>query len=63
MQCVVTLHDRTTIEAFARKNTFLHLFELADLDDRFWPHTVWYGWSDAGSLDQLALIYTALSPP
>lgn len=63
MQCVVTLHDKTTIEAFARKNTFLHLFELADLDDRFWPHTAWYGRSDAGSLDQLALIYTALSPP
>ncbi len=60
---LVTLHAKADIEAFARKNTFLHLYEIGDLDDFYWPHTVWYGWRKGDQLQQLALIYTALSTP
>jgi GNAT superfamily N-acetyltransferase len=60
---LVTLHAKADIEAFARKNTFLHLYEIGDLDDFYWPHTVWYGWCKGEQLQQLALVYTALSTP
>jgi len=39
---VVSLHDKVEIEAFVRRNPLRHLFELGDLDERYWPHTVWY---------------------
>jgi ribosomal protein S18 acetylase RimI-like enzyme len=59
LQRLVSLHDKAEIEAFARKNPAIHLFELGDLDDFFWPYTVWYGWRDeGGELRQLALLYT-----
>lgn len=40
--------DRETIEAFLRRDSPLHLYEIGDLDPLFWPKTTWYGaWSDA----------------
>ena len=62
-QRLVSLHDKAEIEAFACQNPFLHLYELGDLDDFYWPHTVWYGWQVEGHIQQLALLYTALSTP
>ena len=35
----ICLHDQTTIEAVLRRNALLHLYELGDLDDLFWPYT------------------------
>ncbi len=60
---VVTIHAKAEIEAFARKNPFLHIFEIGDLDDFFWPYTLWYGWQEHGELQQLALIYTQFDTP
>ena len=36
------LHDKKEIEAILRQNVFLHLYEIGDLDDFFWPYTSWY---------------------
>lgn len=36
----------------------LHLYELGDLDDFFWPHTTWYALGDA-----IALLYAATELP
>lgn len=60
---IVSVHNKAEIEAFARKNPFLHIFELGDLDYFFWPYTVWYGWREQGEIQQLALIYTPLETP
>lgn len=60
---VISVHAKADIEAFARKNPFLHIFEIGDLDDFFWPHTIWYGWRNQGEIQQLALIYTPLETP
>lgn len=54
---------REPIEAFLRRDTDLHLYELGDLDPFFWPRTRWIGaerWVGAersGSLAALAMVY------
>src|ERR687884_613926 len=60
---VVSLHSKQEVEAFARRNPLLHLYEIGDLDDFFWPYTVWYAARDEQGLRQLALLYTDLSMP
>lgn len=37
----IRVRDRAIIEAFYRRDPWLHLYELGDLDDFFWPHTEW----------------------
>lgn len=63
MPQIISLHDKNAIEAFVRRNPFLHLLELGDLDDFFWPFTVWYGWQVGDVVQQIALVYTAMSTP
>jgi len=60
---LVSLHEKRDIEAFLRQNLFTHLFEYSDLDDRYWPHTIWFGLIDGGDLRQVALLYTGLPTP
>lgn len=48
---------------FLRQNTFLHLFEIGDLDDLFWQYTTWYALKDDQQLKQLVLVYTGTKVP
>ena len=50
--------DRATIRQRLLAEPALHLYELGDLDDFFWPHTRWYARGDA-----IALVYTASELP
>ena len=59
----VCLHDKSAIEQFLRRNTWLHLYELGDLDDFFWQYTTWYALKNAGELQELVLLYTGLELP
>ncbi|MCA9643702.1 MAG: GNAT family N-acetyltransferase [Polyangiaceae bacterium] len=64
MNQVVETSDRAAIERFLRRDPFLHLYELGDLDPFFWPHTRWFGWMDeANELQALALLYTGTDLP
>lgn len=55
----ICLHDKPTIEAFLRQQTFHHLYEIGDLDDFFWQYTIWYALQDQyARINQLALLYT-----
>ncbi len=63
MAKIVCLHAKDQVEAFARRNPFLHLYTLGDLDDFFWPHTTWYALQEGESVQQLVLLYTDLSLP
>ena len=60
---VMCLHSQQEIEAFLRRNPFLHLYSLGDLDDFFWPYTTWYALKDQQQITQLALLYTGTSLP
>ena len=60
---VIHLHDKSRIEAFLRKNVYLHIYSIGDLDDFFWPDTVWYGWEERGEIQAVALIYTGSVDP
>jgi len=60
---VIHLYDKNRIEAFLRKNVYLHIYSIGDLDDFFWPDTTWYGWEKAGEIQAVALLYTASDDP
>lgn len=63
MAKITCLHAKSEVEAFCRRNPFLHLYSIGDLDDFFWPHTVWYAWRDGDQVQQLALCYTDCAMP
>ena len=56
-----SLHDKAQIEAFLRKNVYLHIYSIGDLDDFFWHNTVWYAAKDGHDIQALVLLYTV--PP
>lgn len=51
-------HDKARIRAALRRDAALHVYELGDLDDFFFPRTTWYAHGDA-----VALVYAAPSGP
>ncbi len=59
----VQLHDRAQVEAFLRRDVWLNLYQLGDLDDAFWPHTTWYARVEGGAVSALALMYAGLTLP
>lgn len=60
---VVCLHAKDQIERLLRRNPFLHLYAIGDLDDFFWQHTTWYGLQDSGQLRHVALLYSGTAEP
>lgn len=59
----IWLHDRAEILAALSADRALHLYALGDLDDFFFPHTLWYALEDEGRVRQLVLVYTGASLP
>lgn len=59
----VCLHDKHTIERILRKNTCLNIYGIGDLDDFFWPHTVWYASKKDASVTDIALLYAGSTVP
>lgn len=60
---VISLHRKDQIEPFLRRNAFLHIYALGDLDDFFWPYTTWYALQDHGEIQGILLVYTAFDTP
>jgi ribosomal protein S18 acetylase RimI-like enzyme len=60
---VVSLHRKDEIEPFLRRNVYVHVYALGDLDDFFWPFTTWYALEDGGELRAVLLLYTAFETP
>jgi ribosomal protein S18 acetylase RimI-like enzyme len=60
---VETLTNNIEIERYLRRDAGLHLYELGDLDDFFWPHTVWYAAREQGTIHSLAMIYSGTDLP
>jgi ribosomal protein S18 acetylase RimI-like enzyme len=55
---LIETRDRDRLRALLARDAELHVYELGDLDDRFWPHTRWWVRGDA-----VVLLYAALEPP
>jgi RimJ/RimL family protein N-acetyltransferase len=55
-------HDKRILEQILRRDTFLHLYEIGDLDDFFWPYTTWYALEGEPS-QPLLMIYTGMPLP
>ncbi len=55
---MIELQDREALERILRRDAELHLYELGDLDDFFFPHTRWLANGDA-----IALVYAASDLP
>jgi ribosomal protein S18 acetylase RimI-like enzyme len=60
---VVSLHSQEVIEPVLRRNVYLHLYALGDLDPVFWQHTTWYGLEEHGSIAAILLLYSAPQTP
>jgi ribosomal protein S18 acetylase RimI-like enzyme len=58
---VRVISDPAEIATFTHAEPWLHLYELGDLDARFFPHTRW--WGIGAPLRALCLLYTASDPP
>lgn len=59
----VCLHDKQLIEAILRGNTYLHLYEIGDLDDFFWQYTTWYALKEQQRITLVALLYSGVGLP
>jgi GNAT superfamily N-acetyltransferase len=59
----ICLHDKDEIERLLRHdNVYLHLYEIGDLDDLYWPHTTWYTLPQK-SPKPVLLLYSGLALP
>jgi ribosomal protein S18 acetylase RimI-like enzyme len=59
----VILHDKARIAAFLQRNPALHDYQIGDLDDFFWPYTIWFGLEEGAELRELALLYAGTGAP
>jgi ribosomal protein S18 acetylase RimI-like enzyme len=59
----ICIHDKAVIEKFLADEPGLHIYEIGDLDDFFWPYTTWYASEDAGQIQELALVYHGAGSP
>jgi ribosomal protein S18 acetylase RimI-like enzyme len=60
---VVELRDRDRIAGWCGRRPGVHAYALGDLDDRFWPHTRWFGLETDDGLAQVAFLYHEHDPP
>lgn len=59
----VSLHEKEQIYQRLKKEVYLHLYSIGDLDDFFWPRTIWFGLLDGKQLRQVALLYLGHDMP
>lgn len=65
MDCLkaICLHDKKEIESFLRRNVYLHIYGIGDLDDFFWPYTTWYAWKKDKEIQAITLLYSGRTLP
>jgi hypothetical protein len=54
--------DKREIYNFLSRTPDLHLYTIGDLDDFFWPDTVWYALYENNEIVSIALLYSGMSP-
>jgi GNAT superfamily N-acetyltransferase len=56
----ICLHSKKQIEAFLRKNVYLNIYAIGDLDKFFWQRTAYYALKDGNEIQAIALLYAEL---
>lgn len=59
----ICLHSKEEIESFLRKDLFLNIYCIGDLDDFFWSHTLWFAKKHNKKLEAIAMLYTGAEIP
>jgi ribosomal protein S18 acetylase RimI-like enzyme len=54
----VFLHEKSSIAKFLTQDALLHLYELGDLDNFFWPYTTWIADQKDAEIQSIILVYT-----
>ena len=57
------IHDKHAIENFLREDPMIHLYEIGDLDDFFWPQTRWIALASGEDLISILLLYEDFRMP
>jgi ribosomal protein S18 acetylase RimI-like enzyme len=57
------IHSKKEIYDFLSQAPDLQIYPIGDLDDFFWPHTVWYGIYVTGEIQSIAMLYAGMTPP
>lgn len=60
---IISLHDKERIYQSLKKDPYLHIYSIGDLDDFYWPQTIWFGLLEGEQLTQVALLYRGLDMP
>lgn len=60
---LVRLDDRHLLARYFRQDIFLHLYDLGDLDDFYWPRTVYFGFQTEKAVDKVSLLYRSEALP
>ncbi len=63
MAQLIEIDDKARLAAFFAQDLPLHIYELGDLDDFYWPNTTWFGWERRGELCAVALLYVGTNMP
>jgi len=58
-----TLHNKSEILQFLISTPELQVYSIGDLDDFFWPKTIWYSLKDSNEIKAIALLYVGMSTP
>jgi ribosomal protein S18 acetylase RimI-like enzyme len=57
------LHDKTSILSFLKENSGVQIYSIGDLDDFFWPKTIWFALNEADTIKSIALLYLGMDIP
>ena len=60
---ICCLHDKKVIEQALRKNVYLNIYGIGDLDEFFWPYTIWYAEKTDSEVKEIALLYFGMLLP
>ncbi len=60
---LLILHDKATIYNFLNKNLRFQLYLIGDLDDFFWPKTIWFAIKYKSEIKSIALLYIGIDIP
>lgn len=63
MLTFTTITDKNILSAYLRRHISMNLYHLGDLDDFFFPHTVWHAAVQNNEVVAIVLIYAAITPP
>ncbi len=56
------LHDKSIIFDFLKQNSGLQIYSIGDLDNFFWPKTIWFALNQNETINAIALLYVGMEP-